>query len=446
MLRHASFRHPNFGSFIRPESFRFFYGYLLLIAGTIGIWFSIPGQTIGVSVFTDPVKDALGLSRNEFSNAYMIGTIMSALVIGRAGFWFDRYGARWVAFGAAVGISLTLALASVSPQISQKLAVITQLNRVYVAFTVITLLFFLLRFFGQGVLTMASRNMIMMWFDKYRGRANMVTSISLSFGFSSAPIWLNSLIETFTWSGAWQLMAVALLVFSIVILQVYRVRPEDHHLLPDGDSNSGPDETHAPKPRAKRQFTLKEAKATRAFWVFTFLLAFNSFFITGLTFHVISIFESTGLSKEDAVRIFLPGSFVSVTVSTVFNYLSDRSRLKYFAYLMMFGALLACLGMFFLNQQWGRVLLIGGMGSLGGFFGVLNSVTWPRFFGRQHLGAITGRVMSILIFASAIAPSMFSFSYTLLGSYRYMAYLGLIFILILAVAGTKADNPQPHEN
>ena len=290
MLRHASFRHPNFGSFIRPESFRFFYGYLLLIAGTIGIWFSIPGQTIGVSVFTDPVKEALGLSRNEFSNAYMIVTIMSALVIGRAGFWFDRYGARWVAFGAAVGISLTLALASVSPQISQKLAVITQLNRVYVAFTVITLLFFLLRFFGQGVLTMASRNMIMMWFDKYRGRANMVTSISLSFGFSSAPIWLNSLIETFTWSGAWQLMAVALLVFSIVILQVYRVRPEDHHLLPDGDSNSGPDETHAPKPRAKRQFTLKEAKATRAFWVFTFLLAFNSFFITGLTFHVISIF------------------------------------------------------------------------------------------------------------------------------------------------------------
>ena len=225
-------------------------------------------------------------------------------------------------------------------------------------------------------------------------------------------------------------MAVALLVFSIVILQVYRVRPEDHQLLPDGASNLRSDETQAPKPRAKKQFTLKEAKATRAFWVFTFLLAFNSFFITGLTFHVISIFESTVLSKEDAVRIFLPGSFVSVTVSTVFNYLSDRSRLKYFAYIMMFGALLACLGMLFLNQQWGRVLLIGGMGSLGGFFGVLNSVTWPRFFGRQHLGAITGRVMSILIFASAIAPSMFSFSYTLLGSYRYMAYLGLIFILV----------------
>ena len=180
-MRYSSFKRPNFGSFIRPESFRFFYGYVLLIAGTIGIWFSIPGQTIGISVFTDPLKDALGLSRNEFSNAYMIGTIMSALAIGKAGFWFDRYGARWVAFGAAIGIALTIALASISPLIAQQLSLITQWNGVYVAFTVITLLFFLLRFFGQGVLTMASRNMIMIWFDKYRGRANMVTSISLSF-------------------------------------------------------------------------------------------------------------------------------------------------------------------------------------------------------------------------------------------------------------------------
>jgi len=444
-LSQSTSKHSNTGSFIRPESFPFFYGFVVLIVGTIGVWFSIPGQTIGVSVFTDPVKDALGLSRNQFSNAYMVGTIMSALIIGRAGRWFDRYGARWVALGAALGISLTLLTASFSPSLAQKLAAAINISRVYTGFVVITLLFFMLRFFGQGVLTMASRNMIMMWWDKYRGRANMVTSISLSFGFSSAPIWLSALIDDFGWRGAWQVMALALAVFAIFILQLYRVRPEDHGLLPDGAK--GGDEVLAgtEQPRAKKQFTLTEARETRAFWVFTFLLAFNSFFITGLTFHVVSIFESTGLSKEEAVRIFLPGSFVSVTVSTVFNYLSDRSKLKIFAYIMMFGGLLACLGMFFLNEAWGRVLLIGGMGSMGGFFGVLNSVTWPRFFGRQHLGAITGRVMSILIFASAIAPSVFSFSYTLLGSYRYMAYLGVVFIAALAVAGTKANNPQPYE-
>jgi len=79
---------------IDPAKSPIFYGYVILVIGTIGVYCSIPGQTIGVSVFTDPVKDALGLSRNQFSNAYMIGTIASSLIIGKAGVWFDRYGAR----------------------------------------------------------------------------------------------------------------------------------------------------------------------------------------------------------------------------------------------------------------------------------------------------------------------------------------------------------------
>lgn len=51
-------------SFINPKKFPFFYGYVVLFFGSIGVLFSIQGQTVGVSVFTDPVKDALGLTRN----------------------------------------------------------------------------------------------------------------------------------------------------------------------------------------------------------------------------------------------------------------------------------------------------------------------------------------------------------------------------------------------
>jgi uncharacterized membrane protein YjdF len=101
---------PNRYSFVNPAKSPVFYGYIILLVGTLGIWASVPGQTIGVSVFTDPVKDALGLSRNQFSNAYMIGTLMSAMVIGRAGIWFDRYGARFVAFVAALTLSVALLL------------------------------------------------------------------------------------------------------------------------------------------------------------------------------------------------------------------------------------------------------------------------------------------------------------------------------------------------
>ena len=135
-------------SVIDPAKSPIFYGYIILLVGTLGIYCSIPGQTIGVSVFTDPVKDALGLSRNQFSNAYMIGTICSSLVIGRAGKWFDLYGARYVAFFAALTLSVALVLCSFSVQMSQFVKEVADIDTWLIPLLLMTVLFFVLRFSG----------------------------------------------------------------------------------------------------------------------------------------------------------------------------------------------------------------------------------------------------------------------------------------------------------
>lgn len=425
---------------IDPAKSPIFYGYVILVIGTIGIYCSIPGQTIGVSVFTDPVKDALGLSRNQFSNAYMIGTIASSLVIGRAGVWFDRYGAKYVAFFAALTLGITLLLCSWSAKMSECLRALLATDSWVVSFSLITVLFFILRFAGQGVLTMASRNVIMIWFDKNRGKVNAFSSVALSFGFSSSPLWINGLIEGYGWESTWQFLAVGLLFFSVIIFIFYKVSPEKHGLLPDGADTLSVDAEE--QITVRQQFTLQEAKKKRAFWMYGLTLAFNSFFITGLTFHVVSIFDSEGFSKQDAISIFLPGSVVAVTVSTIFNFLSDYLPLKLYLYLMLFGGFLASLGFLLLSTSAGVPMLIAGFGILGGFFAVLNAVAWPRFFGRTHLGSITGKIMSFLILASALAPSIFSLCLSTFGSYRLVGYLGIGFLTFLAIGSLKADNPQ----
>ena len=427
-------------SIVNPSKSPIFYGYVVLLIGTIGIWASIPGQTIGVSVFTDPVKDALGLSRNQFSNAYMIGTIVSSLIIGRAGIWFDRYGARYVAFFAAIVLALAVLFCSWSVQISNFFKQLLNQDTWMVPFVIMTLLFFMLRFAGQGVLTMASRNMIMIWFDKNRGKVNAFSSVALSFGFSSSPLWINVLIESNGWQGAWQILAVGLLIFAFFVLQLYKNRPEEHGLVPDGVKTSKVQD--ADPVTETLQYTLPQAKATRAFWMYGLILAFNSFFITGLAFHVVSIFGSEGFSKDDAISIFLPGSVVAVTVSTVFNFLSDYLHLKLYLYLMIFGGLLASVGLLFLPSVIGIPFLVGGFGLMGGFFAVLNAIVWPRFFGRTHLGAITGKIMSFLILASALAPPLFSLCFSTFDSYRPLGYLGLAFLVFLGIASIKANNPQ----
>jgi len=183
-------------SFINPNKFPFFYGYMVLFIGTLGVFASVPGQTVGVSVFTDPLKDALGLTRNQFSNAYMIGTFISAFFVGKAGVLFDKFGARYVAFFATIILGISLLLCSVSVQISETIQYYLNITSWIIPFMVITMLFFLMRLSGQGILTMASRNMIMMWFNTSRGKVNAISSIAISLGFSSSPILLNSLLKT----------------------------------------------------------------------------------------------------------------------------------------------------------------------------------------------------------------------------------------------------------
>ncbi|SMG23957.1 MFS transporter [Arenibacter troitsensis] len=426
-------------SLVNPQRFPFFYGYVVLIIGSIGILASIPGQTIGVSVFTDPVKDALGLTRNQFSNAYMIGTLLSSALVARAGVWFDAYGARYVAFFATLLLGASLLVFSVSVEISETIKRALNIQSWSVPFLLITLLFFLIRFSGQGVLTMASRNMIMMWFKKNRGKINSISSITVSLGFSSAPILLNWLIDDHGWAMSWQIMALSLFIFCICILQLYRNRPEDFDLLPDGaekkelDQEAEEIETH---------FTLKEAKKTRAFWMFGLVLAFNSFYVTGFTFHIVSIFGSQDYTKSEAIAVFLPMSVIAIFVSTLCNILSDYINHKIYLFIMLLAGVLASLGLLILSQPIGVYFLVGGLGTMGGLFAVINAVTWPSFFGRKHLGYISGKVMSFLVIGSAVAPSLFSYCYTSLGSYKYISYITLTFLLFLIVGSIGVKKPQ----
>ncbi|WP_298555710.1 MFS transporter [uncultured Algibacter sp.] len=430
----------NSFSIINPQKFPFFYGYIVLVVGSIGVLFSIPGQTVGVSVFTDPVKDALNLSRNQFSSAYMIGTLLSAFFVTRAGILFDKLGARYVAFFASVLLGVTLLLFSQSVSITQTFQNLFSTTSWLVAFTIITLLFFILRFSGQGVLTMASRNMVMMWFDKNRGKVNSISSIAVSFGFSSSPLLINALIDDYDWQISWQIMAVALFVFSIIILQFYKNKPEDFGLQPDGTMVLTKTKSKTINIQVKN-FTLKEAKKTRAFWIIGLVLAFNSFFITGLTFHVVSIFEAHGYLKTEAIAIFIPISVISIIVSTVANILSDYIQHRIYILIMIASGIVAALGLYFLAFKTGVYLLILGLGILGGLFAVVNAVTWPKYYGRKHLGAITGKTMSFLVIASALAPTLFSFSFSIFNDYKYVALIALLFLFGLIVGAWRLKKP-----
>ena len=84
-----------------PAGVKIYYGWVVLVAGTIGVLASIPGQTVGVSVFTDHLTAATGLSRLQLAVAYLVGTGGSGFLLPLGGQAIDRWGTRVVALAAS---------------------------------------------------------------------------------------------------------------------------------------------------------------------------------------------------------------------------------------------------------------------------------------------------------------------------------------------------------
>ncbi len=425
--------------FIDPRKFPFYYGWIVLIVGTLGFVMSAPGQTIGVSAFTDSLLDSLSLSRDQLSLAYMGGTMISAIALTRAGLFFDRFGARRTTLIATFGLGIALLYLS-------------QIDKITTAFgggLLITSVFILIgfvfiRFFGQGVLSLSSRTMVVKWFDAKRGLAVGIMNVFGAFGFSIAPVLFDTLISGHSWSGAWIIMGlVSAVAFPIIVFLFFKESPESFGLLTDGFSKTKNPISKPIKFPIYKDFTLDEARSTISLWVFAGYPALFGLVATGFTFHVVSLFAEYNFSRDTAIQIFQPIALVSV-ISTIFcSWISDHIQLKYLAYLFSIAAMLTMYGMMNLQSSglyyW---LLVGGYGTCSGVHGLVISLFLPRFYGKKYLGAITGQAMTLIVFASAIGPILFSQSLSVTGSYSTAAFICGTGFFLLLIASFFTKNPQ----
>lgn len=425
-----------------PAKCPVFYGWPIAAAGALGVLMSVPGQTMGVSVFTDSLLAALDLTRNQLSMAYMWGTIGSACLMPYAGRLYDRLGSRVMAVVASLCLAVALLVLSRSDALAGSVATLFGLAAPTAGYAVIVVGFFALRFWGQGVLTLVSHNMVAKWFDRRRGLANGVSGILTALGFSIAPLALDILIRRFGWRGAW--MVLALLVggvFALVASALYRDNPEDCGLRPDGASGDARDASHR-QTTAEPCWTLAQARRTRAFWVFSLSLGLSALYSTGLTFHVVSIFGAADMTRAQAVMIFLPASVIAILSRFLAGWLSDRMALQWLLAVMLTALATSMIGLAFLRSGWPVAMVIAGNGLSIGTFSLLSAVTWANFFGRRHLGAISGLNMSIMVLCSAVGPVLFSLSLSWTGSYRSAALTCLFAAAILLAASFRVRRPD----
>lgn len=408
-----------------PAASPFFYGWVIAIVGTLGIVASIPGQTTGLSVFSGPLREATGLDRLGLANAYLVGTICSGLMLPLGGRWIDRWGVRLLATLAACGLAAAVTLLSAVETLVAWLPSVGGVS----TFVLMTLLFTLLRFTGQGMLTLTSRTMIARWFDRHRGLISAAGGAVIGFTFSIAPMTLLAWMERATWQGAWREIALLLLAMAVIALLLYRDDPEEVGLEVDGSSRSlqyqeQQDATgRASRPRfavrrTEREATRAEAVRTLDFWLLTGAVANQSMIGTAATFHIVDLASEAGLPADVFVRLLVPVSLVSIGFGFAVGYLVDRIAIRWLIGLMLVSELVMFLGGWQLDSFAGRVAMIVGWGVAAGCYGPLTAAALPRLFGRVHLGAISGVLTMCLVIASALGPSFLALFESTLGSYR----------------------------
>ncbi|MBD3266810.1 MFS transporter [bacterium] len=433
-----------------PRKCPFFYGWVVLALSIIGILMSLPGQTIGVSAFIDYLIDSLHLSRFQLSIAYALGTITSSLFLPWSGRMFDRLGARLMVMLSSLLLSAILLYMSQCDRIAQFFAFgIEGWFAGLAAFITVYLGFFLLRFAGQGMLTLTSRSMLGKWFRQKRGFVSGLNGVVVTAVFCLSPWLYDLIIQRADWRFAWILSSLATLTMVFIGWLFFRDNPEECGLVMDGTHSTKAD-THnsheAETLTPEEDFTLHEARRTYSFWVFNLGLAAFGLIITGVTFHIVSVGEHMGLNRDESLQIFIPMAYVTISANFAFSWLSDRVPLKYLLIILQ-GAMIIGLGSIpFITSLTGWVLVIAGLGIAGGFFGPMMTFVWPHFFGRKHLGAISSLNLSSNVFGSALGPFIFGWSFDWFDSYLPGIIACTLIPIGLLVAAFKADPPRKHSH
>ena len=402
------------------RSIPFHYGWVILAAGGIGAFTTLPGQTNGVAVFFDPVAADLGLTRAQVSLAYTIGTLAGILPAPLVGRWIDRRGPRLA--GGAIAIAMGLACVAMAST--------------YSALT-LTIGFAAIRGAAVGALSLVSQHVINLWFVTRRGMAATAASAGVALGGVVFPPVIDALIRAGGWRHAYVVLgAVVAATMLPVGLILFRDRPERFGLSPDLGAHS-----KRARGRPEPAFTRAEALRTPVFWTISIANVLTNALGTGLLLNHFDLLARGGLARETAVLVFAPLSITQVVAAIGIGPLVDRFVPHRLLALPMLSMAFACL---FVGTVASTPEAFGYGMALGfayGSFQAINAAVYAHYFGRQHAGEIRGATFVITIVGAALGPLPFGWA-AAHGSYAPVLIAGAALCAAAIVANLVVNPPM----
>lgn len=348
-------------------------------AGFLLTFFSSFGQTYFVGLSGTDLRARFGLSGGEFGGLYMAATLASALTLPWLGRNLDRMPGWKVARFSIPLLAAGCVLVAVAPHLA-----------------VLACALYLLRLFGQGMMTEIAYTVTGRWFVASRGQATALVALGQQAGAALLPL---AFVLGARLAGArlpwFAAAAVLMLVGYPAILRLMRIE----RLPQAAEHTSGP-QRHA------RDWSTRAVKRDPILYLLLAGTLAPPFIGTTIYFHQGYLIELRGYDPLVFAAAFPVMGAMTVVAALACGHLIDRfGALRLLPFVLApLAAAAAVVGL--VVPVWGVYLFMFLFGVSNGLTQTLLGALWPEVYGLANLGEVRALIVSAWVMATAVGPGL----------------------------------------
>ena len=351
-----------------------------IAGGFLLTYFSSFGQTYFISASIAEWQAAFDLSHGEFGRLYMFATLASALCLPFLGRLVDTFPAhRMIAF-----VVPTLAVATLMAGFANSVLILV-------------VAIFLLRLFGQGMMTHIALTATGRWFSAERGRAISLVVLGHQGGEATLPLAFSVIAIAYGYQVGWFAGAAALLLVGLPFAFWAYHKPREPHTR-----NASID-----KPaRLVRSWTRNEVMRDPVFWVLLTGVLAPAFVGTTIFYHQNYMTTLNDWPPQLFAMSLLVLSISTVVFALITGGLVDRFGASAILPYFLLPLALACIALAYSGPAYSLFGVMILLGISYGFSSTLFGSLWPEVYGTVYLGSIRAVTVSAAVFATAAGPGL----------------------------------------
>lgn len=347
------------------------FGYVALFV--LLMLLSVPGQTFFLSLYSDYLLSAYGVSSAELGAIFAIATFGSAIGMATLGKMVDSTSLAALVLGT--GSALALVCLSFSLPIASAV--------------LLTFMVFCLRFLGQGMFLHISHSAITKLVPASSGKMLAVVGTLFSLLTIMIPLAMVGLIEAAGWQESLAVVGLAVAFGTLGAVGLLRSHGRRNHKVP---SRKTARDHAVAKPDLKLMWRLCPVMVT------------FSFLFTGLLFHQAALAFAKGWSASWLAACFSVFAFSKAASSLVFGEVIDRVGPRRIVPYFLLPALIGIAVLILVDSPIAAIVYLVLFGVSAAIDIKLGTILWQDIYSPDTIGYVRSKFEAVRIVATGLAP------------------------------------------